>query len=208
MKKELAERRVKLVVYKLESYLKSEEGGNISQEQINKIGQLNERELNEQYELEKELEEEIQAVLDQQNNSSTFRPTPIKKQESNTPDSVIDQINAQLQGTIQAQDGKYEDGSGQDEALIYICNVFLKYLETLYSIDTGKKQEVTQQELRTIESILLTEMKATFEQQKKIELLIKQFRLRQKKGFFAKTANATVAKLKPNNKAQNFELQK
>ena len=49
-------------------------------------------------------------------------------------------------------------------------------------------------------------MKATFEQQKKIELLIKQFSLRQKKGFFAKEANSLVAKLKSNNKAQNYEL--
>ena len=61
--------------------------------------------------------------------------------------------------------------------MVYICNVFLKYLETLYSVDTGTKQDVVQQELRTIEGILLTEMKATFEQTKKIELLIKQFSL-------------------------------
>ena len=59
------------------------------------------------------------------------------------------------------------------ETLVYLCNVFLKYLETLYSLNTGKKQEQIWQELRTIESILLTEMKASFEQTKKIEQLIK-----------------------------------
>ena len=56
MRKELSERRIKLVVYKLESYLKSDTGGSLSQEQVNEIGKLNEHELNEQYELEKELE--------------------------------------------------------------------------------------------------------------------------------------------------------
>ena len=64
MRKELSERRIKLVVYKLESYLKSDKGGRLNQEQINQIGQLTEGELVEQYELEKELEEEIQAALE------------------------------------------------------------------------------------------------------------------------------------------------
>ena len=35
MKKELSERRIKLVVYKLESYLKSDKGGKHSQEAVN-----------------------------------------------------------------------------------------------------------------------------------------------------------------------------
>ena len=51
--------------------------------------------------------------------------------------------------------------------------MFLKYLETLYSLNTGKKQDQVQQELRTIEGILLTQMKASFEQTKKIEDLIR-----------------------------------
>jgi len=50
------------------------------------------------------------------------------------------------------------------ERVVYIRNVFLKYLETLYAFDTGKKQEVQQKELRTIENILLTELKCSFEQ--------------------------------------------
>lgn len=140
MRKELSERRIKLVVYKLESYLKSDTGGSLSQEQVNEIGKLNEHELNEQYELEKELEEEIQATLEQQSNTSTLRPTSIKQQESSgTADSILEQMNVQLQQATQAQEGKAQDGSGRDETLVYICNVFLKYLETLYSIDTGKK---------------------------------------------------------------------
>ena len=94
MRKELSERRIKLVVYKLESYLKSDTGGSLSQEQVNEIGKLNEHELNEQYELEKELEEEIQATLEQQSNTSTLRPTSIKQQESSgTADSILEQMN-------------------------------------------------------------------------------------------------------------------
>ena len=59
MRKELSERRIKLVVYKMESYLKSDKGGNLNQEAINQIGQLTEHEMLEQYELEKELEDDI-----------------------------------------------------------------------------------------------------------------------------------------------------
>ena len=75
------------------------------------------------------------------------------------------------------------------ETLQFICNVFLKYLETLYSLKTGKKQDQVQQELRTIESILLTQMKASFEQTKKIEDLIRIYVEHNKKNFLKKSAN-------------------
>jgi len=50
----------------------------------------------------------------------------------------------------------------------------LKYLDRLYSQDSQKSPDVVQQELRTIESILLTELNATFEQTKKVEMMIKK----------------------------------
>ena len=65
MQKEMHERRLKVVLSKLESYLKSEKGGGLTQEQINMIGQLSEDEVLEQYEMEKEMEDEIQYQLDQ-----------------------------------------------------------------------------------------------------------------------------------------------
>jgi hypothetical protein len=49
-----------------------------------------------------------------------------------------------------------------DTNMVYIRNVFLKYLETLYS-NTAKGKDSVQLELRTIESILLTELKTSFE---------------------------------------------
>ena len=60
MGKELQERKLKLVLGKLETYLKSDDGGKHSQEQINGISQMTEDEVLEQYEREKDLEEEIQ----------------------------------------------------------------------------------------------------------------------------------------------------
>jgi len=91
------------------------------------------------------------------------------------------------------------------ETLQYVCNVYLKYLETLYSINTGKKQDQIQQELRTIEGILLTQMKASFEQTKKIEDLIRQFIVHQKQNFLVKSKTFFTTKKNPH-KPQNFEL--
>ena len=59
MAKEQQEHKLKVVLNKLESYLKSEKGGKLTQEQINIIGQLTDDEVLEQYELEKDLEDEI-----------------------------------------------------------------------------------------------------------------------------------------------------
>lgn len=56
------------------------------------------------------------------------------------------------------EETKKDDGSNTT-----ICNLFLKYLDRLYSPDKQNRPEVVQQELRTIESILLTELHATFE---------------------------------------------
>ena len=64
------------------------------------------------------------------------------KTPTESESSVIGHLNKQLasQGTkreVNAQ-ALSED---QRETLQYICNVFLKYLETLYSLNTGKKQD-------------------------------------------------------------------
>lgn len=91
------------------------------------------------------------------------------------------------------------------ETMQYVCNVFLKYLETLYSINTGKKQDQVQQELRTIEHILLTQMRASFEQTKKIEDLILISVEHNKKNFLKKGATFFSSK-KNSQKPQNFEL--
>ena len=64
MQKEMQERRLKIVLGKLELYLKSDRGGSLTQDQINIIGQLSEDEVLEQYEMEKDMEEEIQYQLD------------------------------------------------------------------------------------------------------------------------------------------------
>ena len=47
MRKEITERRLKTVVSKLESHLKSQAGGKLSQEQINAIGKFSDHELEE-----------------------------------------------------------------------------------------------------------------------------------------------------------------
>jgi hypothetical protein len=49
-------------------------------------------------------------------------------------------------------------------------NIFPKYLETLFS----GKSEVHNEKLRTMENILLKELKVSFEQTKRIESLVKQ----------------------------------
>ena len=61
-----------------------------------------------------------------------------------------------------------------------------------------------QKELRTIENILLTQLKATFEQTKKIEELIRQYSRHSKKNFLKKSGS--IFKKKNTNKPQNFEL--
>ena len=61
-------------------------------------------------------------------------------------------------------------------------------------------------ELRTIENILLTQLKASFEQTKKIEMLIKQYCEHQKKNFLKKGTNSIFGYKKNQNKPQNFEL--
>lgn len=63
MKKELQELRLKQTLGKLESYLKSEAAGSLTQQQINQIGQLTDDELLENYEKEKELEEELNTMI-------------------------------------------------------------------------------------------------------------------------------------------------
>ena len=55
-----------------------------------------------------------------------------------------------------------------------MLGLFLKYLERLHSVDRDKRAEVARQELRTLESILLTELRASFEQQKHVERLVKR----------------------------------
>ena len=45
MAKELQERKLKLVLNKLESYLKSDKGGSLTQDQLNGIGQLTDDEV-------------------------------------------------------------------------------------------------------------------------------------------------------------------
>ena len=57
MQKELSERRIKLIIQKFEGHMKN--NLNMTQDQINQIGQLNEDELQQLYELERDLENEI-----------------------------------------------------------------------------------------------------------------------------------------------------
>ena len=57
MQKELSQKRIKIIIQKLETHMKSSLG--ISQDEINQIGQLTEDELQNLYELEQELDVEI-----------------------------------------------------------------------------------------------------------------------------------------------------
>lgn len=57
MQKELSEKRIKIIISKLESHMKNSLG--MSQEEINQIGSLTEDEHEGLYELERELEHEI-----------------------------------------------------------------------------------------------------------------------------------------------------
>ena len=79
---------------------------------------------------------------------------------------VVDAMHKQLQEKANKSEEKPKEN-------LTTLNLFLKYLDRLYSLEKTKSFEVVQQELRTIESILLTELNASFEQTKKIEQLIK-----------------------------------
>ena len=93
MRKEITERRLKTVVSKLESYLKSQAGGKLSQEQINAIGKFSDHELEEQYEIEKELEEEIAQQLE---NLQKLPGAPAKMTSTETENSLLEQMTTQL----------------------------------------------------------------------------------------------------------------
>jgi len=58
MRKELQERRIKIIIQKLEAHLKNSLG--VTQEQINAIGLLNEDERQQLYDEETKIESEIQ----------------------------------------------------------------------------------------------------------------------------------------------------
>lgn len=63
--------------------------------------------------------------------------------------------------------------------------MFIKYLETLYMPPgAGKKPEQVQAELRTMEQLLLTQLKASFEQTRRVEELIKGHVERSKASYF------------------------
>ena len=98
MAKELQERKLKLVLNKLESYLKSDKGGSLTQDQLNGIGQLTDDEVLEQFELEKDMEDEIQKQLDSMIIAESPVNTITKKLyfQSNSERSLLSHIQGQM----------------------------------------------------------------------------------------------------------------
>jgi ribonuclease HI len=87
---------------------------------------------------------------------------------------VVDEMERQIKYRSLPKESDQEEAK-KAETNATVCNLFLKYLDRLYSTDQQNRLEVVQQELRTIESILLTELNATFEQTKKVEMLVKRY---------------------------------
>ena len=73
-----------------------------------------------------------------------------------------------------------------DQTLLIIRNCFVKYLETVYS---GKKEAELQKQ--TIECVLLNEMKASWEETKRVELLQQEF-LKKQKGSLWNQSKAII----------------
>ena len=63
MQKELQERRLKIIIQKLEAYMKN--NLEMAQDQVNQIGSLTQDELQMLYEMERDIEGEIQQELDE-----------------------------------------------------------------------------------------------------------------------------------------------
>ena len=163
-----------MILQKLETHLKDTLG--MRQEEVNRITKLTAVEIEQLREQEKELESEIKRQQEELAPEQFNLESLNLKQELSSEVEVIQNLNNQLQDDATQNSRKVPAEAREDsnaEALVYICNVYLKYLETLYQPpNSGKKQEQIQSELRTIEQLLLTQLKASFEQTKRIEQMI------------------------------------
>lgn len=178
MQKELQERKIKIILKKLEAHMKNT--FSMNQDDINRVSQLKEDELQQLFEIEQELEGDINSQLEELVPDQFTTPNILRLQSSSSSEAqVLDNLNMQIssstakrnkQAVVQAQQ------KDAQESLAFICNIFLKYLETLYALNHGSKnKDQVQSELRTMENLLLTQLKASFEQTKRIEEIIKQY---------------------------------
>ena len=142
-----------MILQKLETHLKDTLG--MRQEEVNRITKLTAVEIEQLREQERELESELkrqqEELVPEQFNAESLNLKP----ESSSEVEVIQNLNNQLQDNAEQNNRKVLAEAREDsnaEVLVYICNVFMKYLETLYQPpNSGKKQEQIQSELRTIE---------------------------------------------------------
>ena len=153
------------------------------------------------YEMERDVESEIQQQMEDLIQPQISVNSLKLKPQGSQDYSVLDHMQRQLVQDSN-QRSNQEEGNSEDnsQSMVYTCNVFLKYLETLYSLTPRKKKDQVQKELRTIEGILLTRLKASFEQSKKIEELIRQYVEHTKKNFLKKGNTAFLNKF---NKKKN-----
>ena len=89
---------------------------------------------------EEQIENDIQQELDEI--VPEFNPSNLKlKQSSPSELSVVENLTNQMGSGVQRKGANAAQDDSSREILQFICNVFLKYLEMLYSLKTGKKQD-------------------------------------------------------------------
>ena len=95
MKKELNERRIKIIIQKLESHLKGTVG--LGQDEINKIAQLNDDEVEQLYDEERKIESEINQELEDLVPEELSSPDCLKLQKVSESDaSVLGHLDKQI----------------------------------------------------------------------------------------------------------------
>ena len=122
-----------MILQKLETHLKDTLG--MRQEEVNRITKLTAVEIEQLREQEKELESEIKRQQEELAPEQFNLESINLKQELSSEVEVIQNLNNQLQDDATQNGRKVLAEAREDsnaEALVYICNVYLKYLETLY----------------------------------------------------------------------------
>eukprot|EP00347_Sterkiella_histriomuscorum_P008471 403344969 len=167
IKKDVQISKIKLVISKLESYLRTQ--ANLTQEEIFKIGQLKDDEIHRLQELEKDLE--LEDPINEWDESPSISLTQSLTNQSLTGRSIdnsslLKSIDNQIyknRASIVATDAT---ASNQINNVEYIKNVFVKYLE--YLAQNSMKQ------IGPMESILFTMLNVSKDEIQRLQLLRSQ----------------------------------